>query len=86
MKTMNLYPLELGRLLRSRLTWLVILLTVISPVVGLFLYQPATASTMLTTWASRGIRFWTTLPRGCMEVHPALAGREYQKGSCHPLR
>lgn len=45
MKTLRLFPLELGRLLRSRLTWLVMLLTVLGPVVGLYLYQPA-ASTM----------------------------------------
>ncbi len=45
MKLWKLYPLELGRLLRSRLTWLVILLTVFSPVVGLLLYKPA-ADTM----------------------------------------
>ena len=41
MKTLRLFPLELGRLLRSRLTWLVMLLTVLSPVAGLYLYQPA---------------------------------------------
>ena len=34
MKTLRLFPLELGRLLRSRLTWLVMLLTVLGPVVG----------------------------------------------------
>ncbi len=45
MKTLRLFPLELGRLLRSRLTWLVMLLTVLGPVAGLYLYQPA-ASTM----------------------------------------
>ena len=41
MKTLRLFPLELGRLLRSRLTWLVMLLTVLGPVAGLYLYQPA---------------------------------------------
>lgn len=45
MKTLRLFPLELGRLLRSRLTWLVMLLTVLGPVVGLYLYQ-STVSTM----------------------------------------
>ena len=45
MKTLRLFPLDLGRLLRSRLTWLVMLLTVLGPVAGLYLYQPA-ASTM----------------------------------------
>ena len=29
MKLLRLFPLELGRLLRSRLTWLVMLLTVL---------------------------------------------------------
>ena len=50
MKTMRLFPLELGRLLQSRLTWLIVLLTVLSPVAGLILYKPATASTMLTRY------------------------------------
>ncbi len=44
MKTLRLFPLELGRLLRSRLTWLVMLLTVLGPVVGLYLYQPAVST------------------------------------------
>ena len=34
MKTMRLFPLELRRLLQSRLTWLILLLTVLSPVLG----------------------------------------------------
>lgn len=50
MKTIKLFPLELGRLLKSRLTWLVILLTVLAPASGLVLYQPATASTMLSVY------------------------------------
>ena len=45
MKTIRLFPLEFGRLLQNRLTWLMILLTVISPAAGLFLYKPATATT-----------------------------------------
>ena len=44
MKTLRLFPLELGRLLRSRLTWLVMLLTVLGPVVGLYLYQSAVST------------------------------------------
>ena len=48
MRTMRLFWLELKRLLQSRLTWLIVLLTVLSPMVGLTLYRPATASTMLT--------------------------------------
>ena len=50
MRTMRLFWLELGRLLQSRLTWLIVLLTVLSPLVGLTLYRPATASTMLTQY------------------------------------
>ena len=50
MKTMRLFPLELKRLLQSRLTWLVIGLTLVSPVMGLILYKPATASTMLSMY------------------------------------
>ena len=50
MKTLRLFPLELGRLLRSRLTWLAVLLTVLSPAAGLTLYKPATASTMLSMY------------------------------------
>ena len=46
MKTLKLYPLELGRLLRSRLTWLVMALTALSPAVGLVLYKPAVSTTM----------------------------------------
>lgn len=49
-KTMRLFPLEVGRLLQSRLTWLTALLTVISPAAGFVLYKPATASTMLTIY------------------------------------
>ena len=50
MRTMRLFWLELKRLLQSRLTWLIVLLTVLSPMVGLTLYRPATASTMLTQY------------------------------------
>ena len=50
MRTMRLFWLELRRLLQSRLTWLIVLLTVLSPMVGLTLYRPATASTMLTQY------------------------------------
>ena len=46
MKLLRLFPLELGRLLHSRMTWLIVLLTVISPAVGLVLYKPAIASTV----------------------------------------
>ena len=50
MKTIRLFPLELGRLLQSRLTWLVLLLTAVSPAAGLFLYKPADADTMLSLY------------------------------------
>src|SRR5699024_9526869 len=50
MKAIRLFPLELGRLLRNRLTWLVILLTALSPVAGLLLYQPAYSDTMLSLY------------------------------------
>lgn len=40
MKALHLFCLELGRLFQSRLTWLVILLTVLSPLAGLVLYKP----------------------------------------------
>ena len=50
MKTLRLFPLELRRLLQSRLTWLAALLTVLSPLAGLAFYKPATASTMLSMY------------------------------------
>lgn len=50
MKTFRNFSLELGRLLQSRLTWLVLLLTVISSVAGLTLYKSATAETMLSMY------------------------------------
>ena len=50
MKTLRNFSFELGRLLQSRLTWLVLLLTAISPVAGLTLYKSATAETMLSMY------------------------------------
>ncbi len=50
MKTLKDFSLELGRLLQSCLTWLVLLLAVISPVAGLTLYKSATAETMLSMY------------------------------------
>ena len=50
MKTMRLFPLELRRLLQSRLTWLIMALTVLSPVLGLVLYKRATSTTMLSMY------------------------------------
>ena len=48
MKTVRLFQMELRRLLQSRLAWIVILLTALSPLAGLSLYKPASAS----GWAS----------------------------------
>ena len=50
MITARLFPLELHRLLQSRLTWLVIALSVLSPLAGLVLYKPASAGTMLSVY------------------------------------
>ena len=50
MKTLRNFSLEVSRLLQSRLTWLLLLLTVISPVAGLTLYKSATAETMLSMY------------------------------------
>ena len=41
---------ELGRLLKSRLTWLVMLLALVSPMAGLVWYKPASAETMLSMY------------------------------------
>ena len=49
MKNLRLFRLELGRLLQSRPTWLVMLLTAVSPAAGLAL-KPADSSTMLTMY------------------------------------
>ncbi len=46
MKILRMFFLELKRLLQSRLTWLTVLLTVLSPAAGLTFFCPATASTM----------------------------------------
>ena len=50
MNMLKLLPLELKRLLQSRFTWLVIALTAFSPVLGLVLYKPASATTMLSIY------------------------------------
>ena len=50
MKTMRRFCLECGRLLRSRETWAVLLLTLASPLAGLWLYAPATGTTMLSVY------------------------------------
>ena len=50
MRMLRLFPLELRRLLQSRLTWLTMALTGLSPVLGLVLYKPATSTTMLSMY------------------------------------
>ncbi|HJC24753.1 MAG TPA: hypothetical protein H9761_13780 [Candidatus Eisenbergiella merdavium] len=50
MKTIKIFFPELRRLLKSRLTWLILLLTILSPSVGLILYRPAYADTMLSAY------------------------------------
>lgn len=50
MKTMRRFCLECGRLLRSREAWAVLLLTLASPLAGLWLYAPATGTTMLSVY------------------------------------
>ena len=64
MKTLRLFFLELGRLLHGRLTWLVLLLTAVSPAAGLVLYKPADAATMLSMFREVvfGVGFALLLP------------------------
>ena len=50
MKTLRLSSLEFKRLLQSRTAWLFILLTLLSPLAGFHLYQPASADTMLSMY------------------------------------
>ena len=65
MNPVRLFRLELRRLFRSRLTWLVMLLTLLSPAVGLYLYRPL-YSTSATGYVT------TTL--GAYVANPALTG------------
>lgn len=58
MKLPRLFRLELGRLLHSRITWLVAALTVLSPLAGVMWYRPLSANTTL----------------GLCLANPALAG------------
>ena len=64
MNTLRLCFLELCRLLACRLTWLVIALTLLSPLSGLWFLRPASAGTMLSMYlanpaivAGRGRQF-----------------------------
>ena len=50
MKSLRLFTLELGRLLRGRMTWFAAALTLVSPAAGLVLYTPASAETMLSVY------------------------------------
>ena len=83
MRLLHLFTLECGRLLRARTTWIVIFLTVLSPMAGLFLYQPAVSTTLSIYMANPalaggiggGILFalltiyeWDRVRRGRMEL------------------
>lgn len=57
--------LELGRLLRSRLTWLAMLLTLLSPIAGLTVYRPVYSTSAAEYAASM---------QGMYLANPALAG------------
>lgn len=59
------FRLELGRLLKNPWTWLIIILTVISPVVGLTLYRPL--------FSTSSMAYITTMT-GLYLANPALAG------------
>lgn len=50
MKTIQLFSYEVKRLINSPMTWLTALLTILSPLLGLILYRPATADTMLSLY------------------------------------
>ena len=49
-KNMRLFASELRRLLKSRPTWLIMLLVTVSPAAGLVWYRPASAETMLSLY------------------------------------
>ena len=55
MRIFSLFWLEFRRLLRSPLTWLIMGLTVFSPVMGLFLYQPTEATNLGTYLANQSL-------------------------------
>lgn len=61
----NQFRLELARLLKSRWTWLTIVMTMVSPVVGLTLYRPL--------FSTSSTEYITTMT-GIHMANPALAG------------
>ncbi len=65
MSALRQFRLELSRLLRSRITWLVILLTVFAPIAGLTIYRP------LDSVSESG---YVTTMQGMFLANPALAG------------
>ncbi len=65
MSILRQFRLELTRLVQSRLTWLAILLTIISPIVGLTVYHP------LLSVSESG---YATTMQGMDLANPALAG------------
>lgn len=84
MKTLCLFPLELRRLLHSRLTWLTALLTMLSPLAGLVFYKPASASTMLSIYLANPAIAGGVAAASCSDCSPCLnwigrieAGRRY---------
>ena len=83
MKLLRLFPLELGRLLHSRMTWLIVLLTVISPAVGLVLYKPAIASTMLSMYLANPAR--AVFSSACSQ-YMSWTGPAAAVWRCSPMR
>lgn len=65
MKTLHLFRLAFGRLLRSRMTWLAAGLTVLAPLAGLSLYRPL---------YSTSTDAYVTTMLGAHLANPALAG------------
>lgn len=59
------FRLELGRLLRGRVTWAAVLLTALSPLAGLTVYRPI--------WSSSAGQYVTSM-QGMYLANPALAG------------
>lgn len=56
MRIFSLFWLEFRRLLRSPITWLIMGLTILSPIMGLFLYQPVEATTLGTYLANPSLQ------------------------------
>ena len=74
MNTLRLFPQELRRLLQSRLTGLTVLLTVLSPLVGLVLYRPADADTMLSVYLANPALAGARRAASCLAFWPCTSG------------